>query len=217
MRIACVGYRQWANRIYEQLSSLEEHLVLHFRSRSQFDEAALRDFKPDLILFYGWSWIVPEELLAEYTCLMLHPAPLPLYRGGSPIQNQIINNDLDSEVCIFVMTTTLDGGDIVARSDLSLAGTLDQIFERISETGYHLTVDLLKNGISPVPQDHAKATYYKRRNPEQSEITLEELETRDSVYLSNKVRMLADPYPNAYFKTVDGKRLVFKRVEVVDD
>lgn len=217
MRIACVGYRDWAHRIYHRLSALEDHLFLQFRSKSHFDEAALRDFNPDLVLFYGWSWIVPTGLLNDFKCLMLHPAPLPRYRGGSPIQNQIINDDLDSEVCIFLMTEALDGGDVVARGALNLSGTLDEIFERITKVGYELTVKLLNTALEPVPQDEHGATYCRRRTPEESEITLEELTTKTSTYLYNKVRMLADPYPNAYFRTVDGKRLLFKHVELADD
>jgi hypothetical protein len=42
----------------------------------------------------------------------------------------------------------------------------------------------------------------------------EELESKTSEYLYNKVRMLADPYPNAYIKTVDGRKLIIKSVEV---
>ena len=44
---------------------------------------------PDIVLFYGWSWKVSEKLINKFDCLMLHPSPLPKYRGGSPIQNQI--------------------------------------------------------------------------------------------------------------------------------
>jgi hypothetical protein len=29
--------------------------------------------------------------------------------------------------------------------------------------------------------------------------------------------MLEDPYPNAYFKTIDGMKIYFKRVEISDD
>ena len=43
--------------------------------------------------------------------------------------------------------------------------------------------------------------------------------SQDSQYLYNKIRMLGDPYPYAYIKTVDGKKLLIKDVsiEVGDD
>ena len=43
------------------------------------------------MLFYGWSWKIEEEIYANYMSIMLHPSDLPKFRGGSPIQNQILN------------------------------------------------------------------------------------------------------------------------------
>lgn len=207
MRIACVGYRNWATNIYDRLSLNTDHLYLIFRSKEQFSYEALSDFKPDLVLFYGWSWIVSTELLKSYTCLMLHPSPLPLYRGGSPIQNQIIAGVTVSKVSIFVMTDELDAGDLVGQADLSLSGSLDEIFKRIEDIGFQLTLDILDKGLYRTEQDHSLATYCKRRVPSDSEITVEELGTQPAQYLYNKIRMLNDPYPNAYIITADGKKL----------
>jgi len=53
---------------------------------------------------------------------------------------------------------------------------------------------------------------YKRRKPEQSEITLKELKEKKASYLFNKIRMLGNPYPNAFIKTKDGKKLIIKKV-----
>ena len=47
-----------------------------------------------------------------------------------------------------------------------------------------------------------------------SEITIQELSSKDGEYLYNKIRMLQDPYPNAFFKTADNKILKFKLVEL---
>ena len=208
MRVACVGYRDWALNIYDRLAASTDHTFLIFRSKPQFKVDVLDDFKPDLVLFYGWSWIIPADLLVRHTCLMLHPSPLPRYRGGSPIQNQIIEGETNSKVSLFVMTAELDAGDIVGQHDLSLAGTLDDIFNRMEESGVELTRYLLEHGITRVPQDHAAATFCKRRTPSDSEITPEELTTKSAEYLYNKIRMLADPYPNAYILTADGKKLM---------
>lgn len=207
MKIACIGYRDWALNIYDRLASTSDHIFLIFRNKSQFDADVLNDFKPDLILFYGWSWIVSSDLLDSYTCLMLHPSPLPRYRGGSPIQNQIIAGEKSSMVTIFVMSDQLDAGDIVAQQDLDLTGTLDQIFKRIEDTGLKLTHGLLRDGLQRVPQDHSSATFCKRRTPADSEITAKELAEESALYLYNKIRMLTDPYPNAYIKAADGTKL----------
>ena len=83
MKIACVGYREWALNIYDNLAKKTDHQFLIFRSRAQYDEKVLAEFNPQLVLFYGWSWIVPKEMVKNFKCVMLHPSPLPKYRGGS--------------------------------------------------------------------------------------------------------------------------------------
>ena len=115
------------------------------------------------------------------------------------------------------MNNEIDAGDIVAQEDLSLEGNLDEIFTRIEDSGVRLTLNILENGLKPVSQDHSKATYCKRRRPEDSEITIEELTRSKAGYLSNKIRMLADPYPNAFIRTIDGKKLVIKAVEIKEN
>jgi methionyl-tRNA formyltransferase len=214
MRIACVGYRDWALNIYDRLAASTDHIFLIFRSEAQFNVNALDDFKPDLVLFYGWSWIVSADLLERHTCLMLHPSPLPRYRGGSPIQNQIIAGETSSKVSLFVMTDELDAGDLVGQQDLSLVGTLDEIFQRIEDKGVELTRHLLEYGLLRVSQDNSVATYCKRRVPGDSEITAEELASKPAEYLYNKIRMLADPYPNAYIRTADGKKLMITAAHI---
>jgi methionyl-tRNA formyltransferase len=214
MRVACIGYRDWALNIYDRLASSTDHTILIFRSKAQFKVEALDDFKPDLVLFYGWSWIIPADLLKRHTCLMLHPSPLPRYRGGSPIQNQMIVGETSSKVSLFVMTDELDAGDLVGQQDLSLAGTLDDIFMRMEDAGVELTRHLLDHGLQRVPQDHSAATFCKRRTPGDSEITAEELSSKPAEYLYNKIRMLADPYPNAFILTADGKKLMITKAHI---
>jgi len=217
MRVACVGYRDWALKIYDRLATITEHTFLIFRSKAQFNVEALDDFKPDLVLFYGWSWLIPANILQHHTCIMLHPSPLPLYRGGSPIQNQIILGETSSQVTLFVMTNELDAGDIVGQCDLSLTGDLNEIFKRMEDAGVELTCNLFDNGLKRIPQDHSVATYCKRRTPCDSEITADELANKPAEYLYNKIRMLADPYPNAYILAADGKKLMITSAHLEQD
>lgn len=214
MNIACITYRNWAIDIYDKIHEVyrDEHNFLIWREKDSFNADALKEFKPDLILWYGWSWIVEDVFVNEYESIMLHPTPLPKYRGGSPIQNQIIRGEKLGAVSLFRMNGELDKGDIYQQLPLSLNGTLDDIFRRISNLGFAATCNIIEKNYKLTQQDHTKSSYFKRRSPKDSEITIEELESKTSEYLYNKVRMLADPYPNAYIKTVDGKKLIIKEV-----
>ena len=215
MKIACITYRSWASEIYNKLAkTYDENEFLLIHSKENFSEEEVKSFKPDIILWYGWSWMISNEFVDNYESIMLHPSPLPKYRGGSPIQNQIINGETNSAVTLFRMTNELDKGDIYIQEELSLEGKIEDIFGRIKQIGFEATCKVLEGDYILKPQKEENATYYKRRTPEQSEITSEELNEMPGIYLYNKIRMLTGPYPRAYITTSDGKKLILNDVSL---
>ena len=209
MNIACITYRDWAIDIYDKVYDTykNQHNFLICRKKDDFDADILKKFQPDLILWYGWSWIVEDVFVNDYESIMLHPSPLPKYRGGSPIQNQIINGEKTAAVTLFRMNEELDKGDIYQQFPMSLNGTLKEIFSRISNLGFAATCNVIEGNYTLTVQDELNSSYFKRKSPKDSEITLEELKTKPSIYLYDKIRMLNDPYPNAFIRTIDGKKL----------
>ena len=216
MKVLCVGYRTWALDIYDKLFKNHQNgEVFIIRRKEDYSEEFVKTLNPDIILFYGWSWIISETIVNTYKCIMLHPSKLPKYRGGSPIQNQIIDGEIESAVTLFLMNTNLDAGPILFQKMMTLDGHIIDIFSRITKLGYEGTMKLLANPIVGVKQKDADATYCKRREKSQSEVTLDELATKPADYLYNKIRMLEDPYPNAFFVANDGKKILFKGVEIL--
>ena len=205
MKIAYYGYRDWSISIFSKLDIEEKYLI------SNKDYDILEFIKPDLVFFIGWSHIIPNILIDKYKCICLHPSPLPKYRGGSPIQNQIINGEVDSAVTFFIMDQGLDTGDIILQSYISLNGKLDDIFKNIELIGIKdinkIITDYKNNQIVTYKQDDSKSTFYKRRNESESEINIEEILNDEPVYLYNKIRSLNDPYPNAYIRCKNGGKL----------
>lgn len=210
-----VSYREWAFNSYLE-SGLQMH---HVKTTEELLTYLHTNKKVKYIFFVGWSELIPEKLVNNYCCLCIHPSMLPLYRGGSPIQNQIIDGVLDSGVTLFKMDNSIDTGPIFSQMHLSLRGSLDDIFQRIT----FITAQLIRQFVQIVftskevnftVQNDDNATYFKRRKPSQSEITLADLQTLSSEQLYNKIRSLDDPYPNAYIKCRDGKKLFIKKVSV---
>ena len=66
------------------------------------------------------------------------------------------------------------------------------------------------------PQIEKNATYVERRTEEQSEITIKELKEQSAEYIYNKIRMLQDPYPNAFIHAVDGKKIFITKAYIED-
>ena len=219
MRILCIGYRSWALKIYKYLvENYPQHEFHIIKSNNEYSEKDIEALTPDLILCYGWSWKISHLITSKYTCLMLHPSALPKYRGGSPLQNQIISGIRFSKATIFIMNEAVDSGDIIAQEDLCLDGDMEEIFDRLEFAGISMSKKLLNDGISNrIKQDEREATYCQRRTPKESEITIEEILYKDAEYIYNKIRMLGDPYPNAYIRTVDNKKILLKKVELFQE
>ena len=92
-KVILCGYREWAKDIFKQISSHPKISIIdEIYSLEDYNNKVVT-FPADLnlILFIGWSWIIPKEITDKYLCLGIHPSDLPNYRGGSPLQHQIIN------------------------------------------------------------------------------------------------------------------------------
>ena len=88
------------------------------------------------------------------------------------------------------MSKKIDSGPILSSKPVSLEGHMHEIFNRLTKIGVSLTLKILKNKFKIKEQDHKKATYFKRRKPAESEITINELKNKNSDYIINKLRML---------------------------
>tara|TARA_B100001121_G_C18432619_1_gene499941 strand:+ start:13 stop:663 length:651 start_codon:yes stop_codon:yes gene_type:complete len=206
-KILCVGYREWSVKIYRKLEKNKKFKVKIIKKNENLKLEEIKKFNPDLILFYGWSKKVNINIITKYKSYMLHPSNLPKFRGGSPIQNQIIRGITKTKLTLFRMNGILDGGNILKKIPISLDGNINNIFEEIYEKGLLMTKELLKNRLKEKKQILKLGSIYKRRKEAESEITLKEIKTKSSVYLYNKIRMLTDPYPNAFIKCKDNKKL----------
>lgn len=209
MKILGVGYRNWALNIYKNLSKKKIKIKI---IKKKVSLKVIKKYNPDFILFYGWSKKVPKSIVERYKCIMLHPSKLPKYAGGSPIQNQIIRNVKQSAVTLFRMNKKIDRGNIIFQKKISLSGNLNDIFKRIISAGTILSLRLFKNNYK---EKKMKVTrVYLRRKPSESEITFKEIKLKSADYLYNKIRMLQDPYPNAYIRTADGKKLYLIKAKI---
>jgi len=213
------GYREWALEIHSHASRHVDYPIPLLRSQEEFEEHMAQFGEEDLFLFIGWSWIIPKSFVDTHTCICLHPSPLPKYRGGSPLQHQIIRGEEDSAVTFFLMDEYLDKGPILFVESFSLAGSLDDIYKRITKGGKrgieYLTTNYLKRvPLGGVLQDESQKSYFKRRTPEMSEIKAEDFANLAAIDVYNKVRALQDPYPNAFIRCKDNTRILLKIVEV---
>lgn len=197
------GYRSWTLKLYEKLS--KKYKLILISSPKQLTFKRIEKIKPTLIFFPDWSWIVPSKIVKNYKCVCFHESNLPSFRGGSPIQNQIIRGIKKTKSTAFLMNDGLDTGNILLQQNLSLVGSLDDIFERMILNDYNMILKII-DGKYKLKKQKGKSTTYKRRKPEESELkTL----NHSITYLHDFIRMLSDPYPNAFIK-IGKHKIIFK-------
>ena len=127
----------------------------------------LSNLKPDLILTCSYGKIIPIEIinLPKYHCVNIHPSLLPKYRGASPMQGAILNNETETGVTFMFVTKALDEGDILFQEKIqmsnnetlfSLKSKVKNTIESMLEKYYDQLFDL---NIKHFPQDNQKASY----------------------------------------------------------
>lgn len=209
MHFDFMAYRDWAIYLAScvKMRYAEKHQI-HIHKEGEPCKSA------DVVFLIGWSDILPEQFYKDRVALVLHPSPLPRYRGGSPIQHQIIAGEEVSAVTVFKLDKkypAVDSGPIYGQLPYSLKGDLKDILIRIADVGFEIVCkaieDCIKSDITFVEQNDTYATTFKRRKPEESEITPLEISISTAEQLYNKIRALQDPYPNAFIIGKDGEKV----------
>ena len=87
---------------------------------------------------------------------------------------------------------------------------------RITKSGivatYQLIKDFQNNNLKLRKQKKNNFKVFKRRKYKQSEIILAKISSKSFLYLNNHIRMLDDPYPNA-FVNLDNKKICIKKIK----
>ena len=104
------------------------------------------------------------------------------------------------------MNEEIDAGDIILQKDLSLDGSIEDIFFRMYKNDYSLILKIIADKYKRRKQS-GKPTIFSRRKPKESE--LKDL-NHSKKYLYNFIRMLGDPYPNAYLQ-IGKQKILFKK------
>lgn len=196
-----------------QPESLRDAMVL---------SSLLGDLKPyDFYIVASYGKIIPKEILdlPRLGILNVHPSLLPKYRGASPIQNQILNNEEHVGVTIMHMDEEMDHGPIVAQKEVefepgTFPGSYEVTEEKLAHESAALLIESLQKWIesadanakqtaqSDQNQDHAAATYTKIIQKADGEIDL-----TDEAHKNYQKYLAYGHWPKTFFYfEKDGKK-----------
>ena len=126
----------------------------------------IQNLKPDFILVAAYGQILPKDILDIAPCINLHASLLPNYRGASPIQESLLNDDSFTGVTAMLMEEGLDSGDILGFQYLKITRTMEvsEAFEKLSHIAAQLTITTLDNfeNINAIKQNESLVTFCKK-------------------------------------------------------
>lgn len=194
----------------------KQHTFYLISKKEDLNIKNIQKINPRYIFFPHWSFYIPKNIYEKYECIIFHLGDLPFGRGGSPLQNLIINGIYKSKISALRASDVLDGGDIYLKYNIIFKYFRAQvIYEKISKIIFtKLIPKILSSNIKPY-QQKGEIFVFKRRTPEQSDMkTLENINIR-KIY--DFIRMLdAKDYPKAFLK-IDNLKIQFFKASIKDN
>lgn len=167
----------------------------------------------DFSLVCGFPYIFDKQLInaPNYCTLNLHGGRLPKYRGGSPLNWQIINNEKYIGISVIKMEPKIDQGPIVSHRKFLLKKNYD--IKKVHDIVNNIFPTLLFNSIQKIylnpkkdlpKQNKRRSNYYKQRTEKDGKINWK----NKAINIYNLVRAISKPYPCAH--TFNNKRKKIK-------
>ena len=131
----------------------------------------------------------------------LHAGKVPEYRGGSPLNWQIINNEEYAGLSILYLQSGIDCGDVLATTSLPIQATdtIVSLHQKANELFPGLVLGVLRKfdqgHFEATPQSQDGACYWHQRTDLDGKLNPREM---TAAKVNNVVRALTRPYPGAW-------------------
>jgi methionyl-tRNA formyltransferase len=203
--IACA--RPWCQSLITKLKKKIDAELTLINSAETLTVEILKKINPRYIFFAHWSHNIPEDIHSKYECVIFHMTDLPYGRGGSPLQNLIVQGHNETILSALQCKKELDAGPVYLKERLSLHGSAEEIYIRAANQIESMIITIIKETPMPVEQK-GEVVNFKRRTTEQGDWS--DAQSLEEVF--NRIRMLdAEGYPQAFIRIGEYK-LKFSRV-----
>ncbi|VAY87765.1 Methionyl-tRNA formyltransferase [hydrothermal vent metagenome] len=149
---------------------IENGLSLPIYQPKNLKEMNIKDdivkLEPDFIVVAAYGQILPKNILDIAPCINLHASLLPKYRGASPIQSALFNEDVYTGVTSMLIEEGLDSGDILGFKYINIESTANaqELFDKLSIVAAQLIIDTITlfHNICPKKQNKLEVSYCKK-------------------------------------------------------
>ena len=172
-------------RIESPVSLMANSLNLHtYKPHNLIKEQIQNDIdinNADILLVVAYGKLIPNWILeSNIKAVNIHYSILPSYRGASPIQSSILNNDKKTGVTFMQMSKDLDAGKIIKCFEIPISendnkSSLEKKLTELSILNLEKVITgICSNKIIPFDQNHEQASYCKKILKEDSIISFKE-------------------------------------------
>jgi methionyl-tRNA formyltransferase len=204
---------------FRSMRELAREAGLPFLAFHRMSDPAVHEFlrahPPDLLFVVGLSQLAPPSVraLAPGGAIGFHPTPLPKGRGRAPVPWTILLEQ-PAAANLFFLSDDPDAGDIIdqrpveVRPDDYAQDLIDRTNAVLEQMVHDLCPALRSGRIARRPQNHAEATWYGRRTPEDGRVDWR----GSTAEIHRLVRAVSRPYPGA-FTDYGAQRLIVWRAQ----
>ena len=178
----------------------------------------LIDFKNSIFISAGFSQIFSKNIInIPNFFLNLHAGRLPKYRGGSPLNWQIINNEKYYGISIIQIKSEIDSGSIYGakKFKLKLNDDISLVHKKVNlefpKLLYTVLEKIIKKKIKLLKQNNRKAIYWHQRNDLDGYI---DFKNKKAIEVYNFVRALSYTYKGAWALTDNFKKIRILKVKL---
>lgn len=176
--------------------------------------------KVDLFILCGFPYIIKKNLynLPKFGTLNLHAGPLPHYKGGSPLNWQIINGEKRIGLSVIKINSKIDDGPLLKQKFFKIKKNYNiedvhkianNIFPKILYDSIIRIINLKKPFIK---KNNRLPKYFKQRSQKDGKINWKKL---DKIKVYNLIRALTKPYPGAFSYNSRGKKIIFYKASII--
>jgi methionyl-tRNA formyltransferase len=172
---------------------------------------ALAMQEADVFVLAGYGLILKKQCidLPKSHCINLHGGLLPEYRGSSPMNWALINNEPIIGISIIEVDQGIDTGAVLSEEQMevdpntTIVDVHDWANQQFPDMLVRVLQEIKKDDFTSRVQNEENACYYPRRFPDDGMVLWDQL---SAIQVHNHIRGLTKPYPCAY--TYYGKRQV---------
>lgn len=163
----------------------------------------------------AYGKIIPDTILRVLTIINIHPSLLPRYRGTTPVESALLNNDRETGVSLMKLTSDMDAGPLYAQRTLKISEKTSKqmLATQLTHLGAELLLSelpaILRGKTPHIEQDPKQATYTQPLTKADGRINWDE----PASDILQHVRAMAG-WPTSY-TFLSGKRIVITKAEEI--